>query len=504
MGYLPSLATPFDFIDDGNLVYPAAAGTTPAGHVKLWWAKVADNVDHLGPFRPTLWAHWELFANLFDSSPVAWRSMRLAWCGLAAGGFLWLLRELRVSPAATLLAGAAAMWNPYRNEIWTSLTLAEGVAMPYAMLALVAARKAAFGPTSGRAGRWDFTALAAWVVCLGCKNVFVALLPAMLAFRMLPDGVSWRDAWRRHRAVAALYLVPLALPAAHFVYFKLNRHPGQYETPGPSLAQLGRIASWMKGAASVDFLGLGTLLVLAGVVAGRTRGELCEAANRNRAAFLGAGLLFAAGVAVYLPMPMMAMRYTMPAVWGLDIAFALALTALLTRDGSRLRSAALAAIVVGLGVTFAANVGRQARFAARSEFLWAALHHVEQTAEPGAVVAWVSGPNPADALNPEEGIHFHWHLQHRGRGDIQIALLDPAGRPIPRVELPTVTGPPTHRLRQTTDPTASPAFTATYWLGRKSYRCVYEPVAAAPDPSATLLHAASAKQGTEVVRKAGP
>ena len=32
------------------------------------------------------------------------------------------------------------MWNPYRNEIWTSLTLSEGVAMPYALAGLCWAR----------------------------------------------------------------------------------------------------------------------------------------------------------------------------------------------------------------------------------------------------------------------------------------------------------------------------------------------------------------------------
>ena len=471
LGYLPTLSTPFDFIDDGDLVYPAAAGTTLEAHARLWWEKVAANVRHLGPFRPTLWAHWELFANLLGGDAVAWRALRLAWCGLAASGFLALLRELRVSPAAALAAVAAAVWNPYRNEIWTSLTLAEGVAMPYAMLALLAARRAA---DARRVGAWDGVALAAWLVCLGCKNVFAALLPALLAFRALPDGEPWREVWRRRRVVA-LYLVPLALPAAHFVYFQLNRRPGQYETPGPSVAQLGRIASWLKGAAGIDFLGVGYAFVLAGVAAGRARRNWVSAVQRNRAALLGAALLFAAGVAVYLPMPMMAMRYTMPAVWGVDIAFALALTALLVREKSPFRTAAVAAVAVGLAAMFVANVGRQQRFAARAEVLWAALRHVEATAQPNACVEWVSGGEPADSLNAEEGIHFRWHLLNRGRGDVQVRLVTEAGVPIPRVELPATTAPPAHRLRLTSDP-AEATFTATYWLGRRAYRVAVEAV----------------------------
>ena len=63
-GYLPTLRTPFDFIDDGNLVYPAHTGTSLSGHVALWWEKVVANYEHLGPFRPVVWAHWELFANV--------------------------------------------------------------------------------------------------------------------------------------------------------------------------------------------------------------------------------------------------------------------------------------------------------------------------------------------------------------------------------------------------------------------------------------------------------
>src|SRR5262245_4992119 len=92
-GYLPSLNTPFDFIDDGNLVYPAPPQSL-ADHAASWWEKVRANYEHLGPFRPTLWAHWYVQAELFGGDPLAWRVYRLLWCGLAAGMLLWLLREL--------------------------------------------------------------------------------------------------------------------------------------------------------------------------------------------------------------------------------------------------------------------------------------------------------------------------------------------------------------------------------------------------------------------------
>ncbi|MGL6097380.1 MAG: hypothetical protein ACRC7O_16465, partial [Fimbriiglobus sp.] len=428
-GYLPTLAAPFDFIDDGNLVYPAPAGTTLAGHAARWWDKVAANVEHLGPFRPTLWVHWEVLANVLGADPVAWRAARLLWCGLAAGGLLWLLRELNLHPGAAVVAGAAAMWNPYRNEIWTSLTLAEGVAMPYAMLALVAARKAA---GTGRAWRWDAVVVGSLLIALGCKNTFVALVPALLALRLLPDGVTFRDGWRRGRWAAVAYLVPLALPAAHFVYFKLNWHPGQYETPGPSVAQAKQFASWMKGALGLDFLGAGMGLTgFALAFAGKTRKKVTRDKGQGtsseprpigfsaftcplslvpcpftpKAALVAGALLFAAGTAVYLPLPMMAARYTMPAVWGADILFAVMLTGLAGLPGSLAKRAAWVGICGGLAAIAVANVGRQERVAARAGMLWQVAHELERTAPPGSRVMWVSGESSRGELNVEEGIH---------------------------------------------------------------------------------------------------
>ncbi|MFO0848139.1 MAG: hypothetical protein U0871_06235 [Gemmataceae bacterium] len=237
LGYLPTLLTPFDFIDDGNLVYPSPPGTTLTQHAGIWWDKVRANVEHLGPFRPTLWVHWEVMANTLGADPAAWRAVRLLWCGLAAAALLWLMRAFGIPPTAALLAGAAAMWNPYRNEIWTSLTLAEGVAMPYALAAVAAARQAAH---SRRPWAWDLVAVFGLLVALGCKNTFVAIVPAMLAARLFPDGMSLRDGWRMNRWRAAVYLLPLLLPAGHFLYFRLTWHPGQYTTPGPSLEQVGR------------------------------------------------------------------------------------------------------------------------------------------------------------------------------------------------------------------------------------------------------------------------
>ena len=70
--------------------------------------------------------------------------------------------------------------------------------------------------------------------------------------------------------------------------------------------------------------------------------------------------------------------------------------------------------------------------------LWEALEYVERQAPQGARVAWMSG----DGLNAEEGIHFQWHLNSRGRGDIHLGLYDELGRPLRRVEMPPLDGEP--------------------------------------------------------------
>ena len=472
--YLPTLGAPFDFIDDGNLVYPAPAGTTAAGHVARYGDKVAANVEHLGPFRPVLWAHWELAANLFGGDALCWRAARLAWCALAGAAFLALARALNLPPVAAFVAGLSAVVNPYRNEIWTSLTLAEGVAMPYCMVALWSARRAA----GSRLGGWDALGLVCFLAALGCKNTYAALAPALVALRSLPDGLAWKLAVRANWTRAAVYLLPLALPAIHFVYFKLNWKPGQYETPGPSAAQLLKMLGWLKGTAGADFLAAGIAVLLAGVVlAHRTVKDTPDTTgsrpNHDRALVVCAILLFGAGICVYLPLPMMAARYTMPAVWGLDLALGLLVTKSLAGPPSDLRRAGLLALAVGIGFMAAANVGRQSKVAARSQLLWDALHHVEATAFPGARIEWVSGPTGAKMLNAEEGIHFRWHLLHRDRGDITVNLVDTAGDPIERVELPAPTGPADYRVAMGASGEGTP-FGRRYWLGRKRFDCRVE------------------------------
>jgi hypothetical protein len=470
--YLPSLNTRFDFIDDGNLVYPS--GPMPAGQrLALYWSKVEANYRSLGPFRPVLWAHWELAAEAFQGSEVAWRAWRLAWCMLAAGMLLWLLHELGVPRWPALLAGAVAMWGPYRNEIWTSLTLAEGVAMPYALFALVCARRAARSP---RPLLWDLAGALCVLAALGCKNTYAALVPAQVFLRLAPDDLSLREGLRKHGGRALLLSLTLLAPIAHFIYFKLNWRPGQYEVPGPSLAQLRRHLSGLLGGVSIDFLGVGIGLALLVQLAARGRGGWGELLHRYRAGLGAAALLAGAGVAIYLPMNAMSGRYTMPAVWGLDVVLAVLVTGLTELPATRWRKAAWAALLIGLAGAGAAGLGKQGKFAARSRLLWQALETVERQAPPGARVAWYCGDSARGGLNEEEGVHFKWHLERRGRPDLLVGLLGPDGRPRAGPGLPVMEGEPALEVwgpdqQGVTSGWGPQVVVERYWGGLKRFEC---------------------------------
>ncbi len=480
--YVPTLATRFDFIDDGNLVYPAPAMGL-GDRLGLVWDKIVANYDHLGPFRPVLWAHWELVAELTGGDERAWRVARLVWSMFATGMLLALMRELRLPAWPSLLAAALAMWNPYRNEIWTSLTLSEGVAMPYALGALWCAARA---NRSRRSWPWDVASALGVLAAMGCKNTFAAIVPAQLYLRMWADGAGWREGLLIHWRRAALLSLTLLAPIGHYIYFRLNWHPGQYPPTGVTVAQLGRMVSALGGAMSLDFMAVGIALALLALVAilvipsaarnrpGAGKGEQIPRCSRSdKTVWLTATLVVAFGIGIYLPMPAVSGRYTMPAVWGLDLAFAGLLAMLFAAPAVRWRRWATVAVVGGLAAVAVANLGKQAKFAARSDLLWLALRHVERSTGGPQRVLWVSGP----ALNGEEGIHFHWHLHARGHGRIAVDLVDERGAAEERCELPKAAGPATMAMTGTPEPPPGGpwrlerAFHSQFWAGRRQYDC---------------------------------
>jgi hypothetical protein len=464
--YLPTLGTRFDFIDDGNLVYPAPP-MPAAQRLHLVWEKIVANYEHLGPFRPVLWVHWELCAELLQADPFRWRLARLVWMGVAVAALLALLRELRVRPAAALFVAALAFWNPYRNEIWTSLTLSEGVAMPYALAALWCAARAG---RSDRAWPWDLASALGVLAALGCKNVFAALVPVQMFLRVAAGGLGWREGLRRHGLRAAALALTLLLPVGHYAYYRLHWHPGQYPLTGPTLAQLGRLLSGLRGAVSLDFMAVGLAVMLVALRWGRAG---VQPKGDYRVVWAAGALLAVCGVAVYLPIPALSGRYTMPAVWGVDLMLAALLSGLAAVPALAWRRAAWGGLVLGLAVVAGANVGRQEKFAARAALLWDTLEYVEQTATPEEHVAWVSSPG----LNVEEGIHFRWHLLARGHRDLMVELYDEQGRPEERCELPPAQGGATLAVTGTPAPPPGGAwelrqqFRRPYWAGRKEYDC---------------------------------
>lgn len=413
--YLPTLATRFDFIDDGSLVYPHGDRSPPRLLARVWQTTQTD-FQQRGPFRPVLWAHLVTAAEWFGADAVAWRGAHLAWALLAAACVLWLFRELGIHPAAACLTAALAMWNPYRGEAWINLTVTEAVAMPYVLAALACAVRAARDPAWAR---WDVVGGLCMLAALGCKNTFAAVVPAQLVLRVAADGRPFREGWKLHRSRAILLATTLLLPVAHFLAYKVTWHPGRYETGGASLAQLWRMVRTVRGALSLEFLAPG--LACAGWALWRARREpLSTTPSSFRVACLAGVVLLVCGIGIYLPIDGVAGRYAMPAVWGADLLVAVLLSRLMQSPASRWRTGALVALGFGLCAVAVANLGKQDKFNARAALLWQALECVECEARPGNGLAWHSGAE----LNLSEAIHFQHHLHARGHAGLSVLVVD--------------------------------------------------------------------------------
>jgi hypothetical protein len=396
---------------------------------------------------------------------------------------LWLLHELGIRRGAAVFTTALALSNPYRSEIWTSLTLSEGVAMPYALAALACAVRAT---RSRWPWKWDLAGLLGVLAALGCKNTFAALVPAMILLRAFPNGLSLSEGWRRYGRRALLFALALLPAAAHYAVFKLGWRPGQYTTGVASWAQLGRMLFAVAGAVGVTFVGPGLIMAALAVGLRRWADSRSESATFPRAACLAGVALLAAGVTIYLPLDAVSARYSMPAVWGADLLVAVLLGTLWERTTApRLRLAAGVLLVGGLLGGLVANLGKQDKFAARANLLWQALEHVEAQAPPNTAIAWLGGPQ----LNIEEGIHFCWHLQNRGRDDLNVCLLDDRGNPVSRRELTPADEPPLFLVSGSAAPPPGGPWqkerdlSAFYWGGFRRYDCYLYRRAILPAPT---------------------
>lgn len=479
--YLPTLAAPFDFVDDGCLVYSSRESWTGLPQ-RIWQRSVAE-FETYGPFRPAAWAHWMLAAEALGVEAWRHRLARLLWGGLSAAMLLLLLRELGIRPLASLATTAAAMWNPYRNEIWLGLGLTEAFAMPYALAALWCAARAAQRP---RPWVWDLAGASAAIVALLCKNTFAAIVPAQVLLRLTGDGGAVAGGVRRHGRAAFLLSLTLVVPAAHFIAYRLDPRPKVYMTTF-SHEQPRRMLSSVASAAGYPYLLCG--VVLAGLAGRRRKVEpigtddtaglrrhsaaagLVQGSSKVRSTVMTGLVLCAGGMAIYYPIDGVAGRYTMPAVWGVDLLLASLLNAA-GQSSWRRRRLAAAGFALGLCGLLIANGGRQERTAARARLLWQALSAVEEALPAGGRVLWcgVPGVQPThQGLGQGEGVHFHWHLQGRGRSDLNIVFAAEADSDTSAADLAVTDGSPppqADRWRRMAD------FEESYWLGLRRCRVV--------------------------------
>jgi hypothetical protein len=476
--YLPTLTTPFDFNDDGCMVY-AAPGLNLSQRCQLVWQKTLIDFHDHGPFRPVSWAQWEASAYFFGPNPIVHRSARLLWTCLSASVLLWLLAEFGFPRAAIGLAGAAATCNPYRNEIWLGLGVAEGLAMPFALLALVCATRAA---RSSRPWTWDAAGMCMALLAMGCKNTFAAIVPAQFLLRVLASRLPWREALSIHGRRAGLALITLAMPVVHYLLFKLQpTQPGHYTT-SPSWAQAGHMVQTVVGAAGIDCLGAGLILAVVALwLARREGGELgsSSAGPDYRSALFAGGALLVFGIGVYLPIAGTAWRYAQPAVWGADLLLAALFSVLVAIPARAPRRLAFAVLTCGLVPLVLLNLAKQDKFAARTRLLWEALSFVEEETPPASELIWM-GFAGASSMNQEldwaEGMHFGWHLAERKQAQLNFHL---QGCPSPDNPFGGSTGMVDRPAFALSGPARPPGadwvlvrkFDSPYWLGRRCYHC---------------------------------
>lgn len=488
-GYLPLLGARFDFIDDGNLVYPTPP-CSPGERLEIVWDKIDANVKSLGPFRPVLWVHWELQADLLQGSEFGWRAVRLAWCFLSSLLLLWWFAEFGVPPLAAVAAGAVAIWNPYwSSEIWKSNTLAEGVAMPYALLGLIAARKAS---RSAHPWCWDVIGFLGVLAALGCKNTFIALIPAQVFLRVYSDGASIREGIRRHWKAAAFLSLAAIMPIAHFIWFKYNWRPGNYTTSPPTWAQLARILTSYRGGIGLDVLGAGMALAVAAQYVWHRRPEATDGVHepssgpgrwivewfgRNRAAVVAGLVLWTASVVVYLPMNAMTGRYTIPGIWGLNLIVAVLLGGLVDLRLPHWTRAAWTALGIGIAVILVQTVGKEFEFRARNELLWETVEWIERDVPDGSRVAWICQENLRNDLDPQEGVHVYWHIKERKRKQVKIDLYSADGKPVESTDMLHIDGTPDWAVwGLAPNPWRSnwevrQHWEVPYWLGLRRFQC---------------------------------
>jgi hypothetical protein len=405
-----------------------------------------------------LWGHWFASAVMHGGSAVGFRIERLLLCALSACAFLLLLTELGVGRLASLCAVALACWSGYRSEIWRQFGMPEALGMPYALLSLWCAVRAS-RPNASIG--WDIGSSALFLGALGIKNTYVALAPALLWLRFTGAGVApWLLVWRSWPR-ALFYVIPALLPVLQFVSLKFRPTHADFQTRFALAHGVNLLAGvWeamhpkRMGVAFAVVLITGALLALLR----RNEGEPTSLWERPFVQALGAALLLlAAGAFVYMPWPYCCGRYTMPAVWGADILFALLLST--AREARPLvRVGVYGAAALGLLLVGFDTLKLQDRQADLLVPMWDAIHYLEEAVPESAAMR--TGED--GEFTEGERIHFSSHLSFRGwAGLTSVGRLE--SLPTAEVVLTRTVRPPggnyvlARRFQRTKGPRGGPA-----------------------------------------------
>lgn len=418
--YAPTVCLPFDFIDDSILVYPTAA-SSPRLFFEQVWTKTSTEFQTNGPFRPITWLHWDAAAQAFGDSVLPHRLLRLLWAWFTAGCLLWFLKEMGFTGWPAILTAALAMWNSHRGEIWVGLGLTEAFGMPYGLLALIGARKAA---RFGSFNRWDAVAFVFALLALGVKNTFAAIIPAQFFLRLAGDGLPARETFRERLGPALLLAGNFLWPVLHLAWIKLDGLPRTYQTQSLAPRYILRFGRALGGAIHIEWMAP-ALAIGAGLL-WWTRSSTPHDRSARAGLLITAALLLAFGFLVYWPMQSLAGRYMIPAAWGLDLLIVLTLDAGFRVSTTLWRKALMGAFAAGLAVTAFVNLARQEWMGQRSQMLWNALVDLETRAAPTDTVLFVGKKyvdlKPGD-LGESEGIHFRMHLQQRNRRPLAVTIV---------------------------------------------------------------------------------
>lgn len=424
--FLPTLATPFDFSEDGCLVYRDIFHVRYDNFCTAVMRQTISEFQHTGPFRPVVWAHWYASSLIHGHNALAYRMERLICCAIAAFCFLLLLREFNINPIASTLVATLACWSTARSEIWLYHGMPEAYGMPYALITLCCAVRAS---RNGASIYWDVGATVFFLLCLGVKNTYVALLPALLWFRTIGGSISPTEAIAKTGFRLLFYLMPAALPFLHFILLKLYPLPTHFQTQ----MKIGHLVTHSHAL----YTAIHPKAMMAGVVFSLvvllfTRHKVSLDYSKKwfddplSKPLGGAILLLSFGLAVYLPWSQSHYRYSMPAVWGADILLGLLLTAAAVHLSFFVRTCLYCVVLMGLLKIGSDTYTVQRTLTARLIPMWQVLKDLE--ARQPASFALVKG-NGTDFYE-EECFHFRFHFSHRGSDKSRLTI-------VPRETMPT-------------------------------------------------------------------